>query len=549
MKGPETRKDLLPVDRASLTALGGQVGIPNARIAKPMPTELSRALLEKTNRSFNASVRNGFDVHETWQGHGTATHQYQAFDGRPVAPMLDDVGRTETNFGVCRDGHFYSAGTAGLCASCGTWSCRACDDIDHRASIECQSCTRSVCRRCLSKTHNVFDDQCVMCGDRECAQCGRNPEVLPCPICARIMCSVCRVNELCPACSGLTHAPDNQLNSLPKGLAANGATVLIGFDDNATTVVINRGDGAESAVIRNETIDSWVAFGRTEINDTYRLRLYASSHLGAQVMPTIEPVGVETPIEATHVMLQSSRLFRPAWSATGLGKSDRSNRTFLNTEPDLAGLLADEFPAITQLPTAVDGSFPGVQQIVDSMPKPDTVELVLRWHRTGQDIAVSDSGLVSRVLDGSDLREALTAWSDIEVAPTWVSDTWQPVPTVRKYAALNDVEAVVVSIASLMALGVRIDGQTDWYTITPSPEAPSATMLARSMGQLDADEVGAFTDPKIVTRSTVSNATNVSLRVDPLASIRPAAWREPSRTTTDALEYWLPGAQPVARTR
>ena len=544
MKSPDSQ-GLLPVDRASLTALGGRAGIPNARIAKPMPTELSRALLEKTNRSFNASVRNGFDVHETWQGHGTATHQYQAFDGRPVAPMLDDAGRTETNFGVCRDGHFYSAGTAGLCASCDTWSCRACDDIDHRASIECQSCTRPVCRRCLSKTHNVFDDQCVMCGDRECAQCGRNPEVLPCPICARIMCSVCRVNELCPACSGLTHASDNQLNSLPKGLAANGATVFIGFDDNATTVVINRGDGAESAVIRNEAIDSWVAFGRTELSDTYRLRLYASSQLGAQVMPTIEPLGVETPIEATHVMLQSGRLFRPAWSATGLGKSDRSNRTFLSPEPDLAGLIADEFPAITQLPTAVDTAAFQVQQIVDSMPKPDTVELVLRWHRTGQDIAVSDSGLVSRVLDGSDLTESLTAWSDIEVAPTWVSDTWEPVPTVRKYAALNDVEAVVVSIASLLALGVRIDGQTDWYTITPSPEAPAATMLARSMGQFEADAVGAFTDPKVVTRSTVSNATNVSLRVHPLASVKPSARRELSQTTTGALEYWLPGVKPV----
>ena len=141
------------------------------------------------------------------------------------------------------------------------------------ASIECPSCTRPVCRRCLSEPHTVFDDQCLICHDRECAQCGRNPEVLPCPVCARLMCSACRINELCPACSGLTHAPEDQLSSLPTDLAATGAIVLTGSDQNAMTVLINRGDSIESAVIRDGSIDSWIAFGKNEINDMYRLRL------------------------------------------------------------------------------------------------------------------------------------------------------------------------------------------------------------------------------------------------------------------------------------
>lgn len=53
------------------------------------PTELPdahrRALLERTQRSFTTMARSGFEVCETWTGHGTAVHSYEAFDGRPVS--------------------------------------------------------------------------------------------------------------------------------------------------------------------------------------------------------------------------------------------------------------------------------------------------------------------------------------------------------------------------------------------------------------------------------------------------------------------------------
>jgi hypothetical protein len=511
-----------------------------------MPTELSRALLEKTNRSFNASVRNGFDVHETWQGHGTATHEYRSFDGQPIAPMLDDVGSRESNFGVCRDGHFYSASTATLCTSCRTWSCSACDDVDRHASIECPSCTRPVCRRCLSEPHTVFDDQCLICHDRECSQCGRDPEILPCPICLRVICSACRVDELCHACNELTPALEDQLSSLPTGLATAGATILTGSDQNATTVLIHRGDSTESAVIRDGSIDSWVVFGKTEINDMYRLRLHASRELRAQIVPIIESLNAEIPIDAPHVIVQSKRTFHPAWSVDELGKSGRSERSFLNTDPDLAGLVADEFPTITQLPSAANTTPIHVRQAVASMSQPHTVELVMRWHRAGHDTAVTDSGLVSRTLEGIAVHETVGAWSKPETAPTWVSEAWQPAPTVGRHAVADGVEAVTVSMASLIALGVRVDDHSDWYVVSASSEAPAATMLARSIGAPDADEVSAFTDPTVVSRSSVSNATNVSLQIHPVSSVNAVARRQDPRTTMDALKFWLPSVRVVA---
>lgn len=538
-------QELLAVDRDSLIALAGQMGSGTVQVTKPMPTELSRALLAKANRSFNAAVRNGFVIQETWRGHGIATTHYFAFDGQPLAPTLSDSRRQESDFGVCREGHFYAAGAAKLCASCGTWSCRACDVIDHRASMACPSCTKSVCRRCLSDPHNASDDQCVLCHDRECAGCGRNPEVLPCPICARIMCAACRVNELCPACSDSALASNDQIRALPAALAAAGATILIGSDQDATTVLINRGDAIERAVIRDETVAAWVVLGHKEIDKKYQLRLNASRQLGTQILPVIEPLTIDVPIEAPHVIVSSTRTFRPAWTVDELGKSGRSEKAFLNTEPDLAQLIAEEFSAVGQLPSATAAVPTEVEQAVKAMPGPYTAKLALRWHCDAIDIAVTDSGLTSRIIDGAAMRENVSAWSAIDWVPTWVSDVWQPVPTVRKHAALDNAEVAIVSIASLIALGVRIDGQTDWYTVRPSPEATAATMLARSMGQVEADEVGAFTDPRTVTRSTVSNATNVSLKVDPMGSIRAASWRESPRTTAEALQFWLPGTRPT----
>ena len=263
-------------------------------------------------------------------------------------------------------------------------------------------------------------------------------------------------------------------------------------------------------------------------------------------MPVIESLEAEIPIDAPHIIVQSKRTFHPAWSSDALGKSGRSERSFLNTDPDLAKLVADEFPTITRWPSAANTTPIHVQQAVASMSQPHTVEFVMRWHRTGHDIAVSDSGLVSRTLEGIAVHETLTAWGEADTAPTWVSEAWQPAPIVRKHAVSDGVEAAIVSMASLVALGVRVDDHSDWYVVSASREAPAATMLARSMGAPDADEVSAFTDPSMVSRSSVSNASNVSLQNRPVGSVNAVARREDPHTTMEALKFWLPSVRVVA---
>ena len=98
--------------------------------------------------------------------------------------------------------------------------------------------------------HEVPRLICVMCGDKACSECGRDPEVSACAICDREMCSTCRVDELCPACqstrSGDRRAGEDQFT---KELALAGAAVLTGFDTDATTVLLDRGSAIEQVVI------------------------------------------------------------------------------------------------------------------------------------------------------------------------------------------------------------------------------------------------------------------------------------------------------------
>jgi hypothetical protein len=239
-----------------------------------------------------------------------------------IAPKLDDVGFRGTDFGICRDGHFYGAGAAAECAACHTYACRACDDIDQQATIPCPVCSADVCRRCLVAEHEVPQSVCVLCGDRACGECGRDPEVHCCAICNREMCSACRVSDLCPACDGLAPATQDRVERLPRKLALIGAAVLIGSDADAMTVLIDRGDAVEQAVIRGESIEKWTAFGRNFIDDAYRLRLSASPVVGAQIVPVSEPVSPEPPIDAPHLTVDSHRSYRALWFVDPLGLSE-----------------------------------------------------------------------------------------------------------------------------------------------------------------------------------------------------------------------------------
>jgi hypothetical protein len=109
-----------------------------------------------------------------------------------------------------------------------------------------------------------------------------------------------------------------------------------------------------------------------------------------------------------------------------------------------------------------------VQRVVATMPEPRTTELTMRWHRVGHDVALSEVGLITRTLNGTAADETVTAWASAGAMRTWVADAWEPVPKIRMDAATNAVEAVIVEIASLLALGTRADDQSEWYAISDS---------------------------------------------------------------------------------
>ncbi|MGH3633664.1 MAG: hypothetical protein ACRDTS_06145 [Mycobacterium sp.] len=301
----------------------------------------------------------------------------------------------------------------------------------------------------------------------------------------------------------------------------------------------------EQAVIRDGSIDRWVVFGRTNIDAAYRLRLSASRALETQVVPIVEPPDVEVPIDAPHVVVESERSFYPAWSVIELGVSGRNTNSSTAPNGDLARAVAQAFPAAARLPGAVNAMPSQVERAVTLMPQPNTIHLGMRWHRVGHDVAISDSGIFTRTLAGTAVRENVTTWRETETTPSWVIDTWNPAPAVRRLATSDSVEAVIVGMASFLGLGVRVAGRSEWYVISASPQAVAATMLARWLGVGDAGEVSAFTDPKGITFSSVSNATDVSVRVRPWGSVEPISQQEHPRTTIDALNAWLPTAQIV----
>jgi superfamily II DNA or RNA helicase len=534
--------ELVSADEESLAALGARPDL-SVRLPGSVPAELSSALLAATSRSFSTAVCNGFEVTETWRGHGTASHEYLTFDGLTVAPKLDDVGFRGNDFGVCREGHFYGAGTAALCASCRTWACRACDQIDGQASTPCPGCLASVCRRCLDTDHVVPHLVCVVCGDRACSDCGRDPEVCGCAICDREMCAACRVSELCPACSQLAPATDEQKNDLPQELVLAGTSVLIGSDTDATTILIDRGGSVERAVVRQGSVDGWVAFGRNVIDDAYRLRLAASRELGTQVVPVADVLDTDMPIDAPHFAVESKRSYHPMWSVDTLDVAGSGAESYDAPSDDLAHVLAGAFPALTRLPQAVTEEPSQVLSAIGTINQPLVDRLEMRWERSGKDLAITASGLRIRTIEGSEVHETQIEWVDPHTPPKWVSGDWEPLPNVRAQAAAEGAQVVIVGIASLLALGVRLHERCDWYVISASPQATAATLLARSMALGDADDVGIFTDPTRISLSAVTNAAKSSLSVRPTGAVEETSRRDLKHVTKDALMAWIPTAR------
>lgn len=533
--------ELVPAERSSLVALGVAGQQTDNLDANAMPPDVGRHLLERARRAFTAVVCTGYEVHETWRGHGTAAHLYRTFDGVPVAPKLDDIKFRLNDFGVCREGHFYAAGTSAQCAACETWACGACDPVDGRAGVACPGCSAQVCRRCLSATYQVSSRQCLVCGAAACTDCGRDPQVRACSICARDMCGDCRSGETCSACGQLVPATDEQLRDLPTDLAAAGAMVLIGTDSDATIVVLNRGETAERIVLRDGVVDRWVAFGCNEISDDYRLRLAASRRFGVQVAPVIEPLDAEATLDTPHVVVQSQRFFYASWALDDHAQGKRL-QWFPSTEAVLAQVILDEFEPPSMLPSATGPAPAELQRVLQGTQPVDPIELTMWWNRVGQDVIITPSGLVDRTIGRSGFDDSLSPWIDESTDWAWVGEGWNPNPTIHAHAASEAAEAVVAGLASLLVLGIRIAGQTSWHTIVESPLAVWATALSRSLGVDDADEVRDFIDPNKITYSSVLNAVEFDRKVRPVGSIKPTGMRVSPDSTQRAFAIWMPDA-------
>lgn len=542
----QLESDVISADISTLRILGIQPDEASARSLSPLPDELKHAFLDLARRPFTDLLCNGFEVTETWQGHGRATHTYRSFDGEATFPTLDDSGFREIDFGVCRDGHFYAAGTAERCEACGSWACRACDPIEGHAAIQCPGCSASVCRRCSTSTHTVSLDHCLLCNDHACSDCGRDPQVTGCPVCSRTTCGACRVGEMCPACSDLHPATPREVESLPVDLAAVGASILIGTDTDATVVMVARGGATELAVVRHGSVAQWWSFGRRIIDANYRLRLAASATYKTQIVPVVEVLEPEAPLPDPHTVVETQRSFHATWSSSKLRVAERSTAVFTSPDENLASIVVGEFPSAVIVPDAMHHIPPAVAQVLKGVKEPITTSLVLRWERHGHDAAITSAGILDVTLDGSSAHRQMAAWiRDHEPLPTWVAEAWQPQARLYAYAAGQHTEAAVVGMASLRVLGVRHGAQVDWYGIRPSAHAAAATALSRSMGLGDADGVSAFTDASKLRLSTVTNvASTPSLEINPVGALTIGP-RVGADTTSAALAAWAPAAHIV----
>jgi len=171
------------------------------------------------------------------------------------------------------------------------------------------------------------------------------------------------------------------------------------------------------------------------------------------------------------------------------------------------------------------------------------VTLELRWRRFGHDLLVTGAGIIHRQLDGLEISDIPVPWLN-SAKPTWMEEDWLPLPRVRAAASTEMADVVIVDMASLLALGVRVQGRSTWYSIVPSPNAASATTLARSAGLGDADDVSVFTDPAKILRSTIVNATDIALTIEPMVEFASRS-RGPSRIliADQALSSWQSTSQ------
>lgn len=537
----ESQTGLMPASEDALLALTEGTGPSVEEISVAVPPELSRLLLQRSARDFTTVAMSGFSVSECWHGHGTARSSYETFDGQPLSPPLDDAEGTAPDFGVCREGHFYRAGTAALCSSCQTWACRACDEYEHHASVPCPGCSAFVCRRCLLSTHDVSIGPCANCGNRACTECGRDPQVVGCAMCTRTMCADCRP-DACKACTQLAIPTQKQLEAIPEALAASGASLMVGSDDDAMVVFINRGEKSERAILRNGSVADWTAFGVSRISNAYKLRIATARSLAVQIIPVEESLEIDANITQPHIKIDADRSFRVGWAVPDLEVQGISRSEYPNLDVDPMSVVVEEFPPVVDLLPKPQPETPlRIKKLLGQMASPNLHVLKVHWIPGFRDVVLTELGILTRIQLRDEVSELIASWNESSGSLSWVSEDWTPVPNVLLHARSEDAEAAVVGIGLMLALGITCQGETRWFEIRRSDDAAGATALSRWLGLGDVDQIGNFTDPASLRFSSILNATSAR-EVQPVGAEATGAGRGGGDVPA-ALRIWLPAAK------
>src|SRR6185312_11051280 len=126
-------------------------------------------------------------------------------------------------------------------------------------------------------------------------------------------------------------------------------------------------------------------------------------------------------------------------------------------------LLLPAFPGMQRLPQAVNQLPARVEHLLNGAPRPHTSNLTLRWQAAGSETALIATGIIIRTFRDDTVEHTHVPWADVpETIPSWVAADWNPAPRIRAYTSGDGVEAAVIGLASLLAVGVRIGEESRW---------------------------------------------------------------------------------------
>lgn len=528
-----------PAEPADRDELGLAAPIGPTHLEAP-PDTLRASLLERCAQPPTRALIRGFEVVEQWRGYGTASRSVTTFDGVVPPPLLDDDHVPATDFGICRDGHFYRPGTAAHCESCDTWPCRACSPGDEPAVGACGTCGSIACHRCRTTAHDVPQAACQLCGAHGCNDCGTNPNVVACAMCGRNACASCRIEQLCVACDQLIEADAATVQQLPAELAATNARVWTSQHASGTVAVIQTANRLELAVLENGQILDWIAHVGQPSDEAYQLGLVIARKFGIQASPTAAPTRTPAPFDDPHLTLQRSAGYRALYGLTG---EDPLAHTTTQRPDDKGRPIPDIIDALGgpgERPRRTRGTPTPLRSLVGTT-EPDSPTLEIWWELIGDETLLTGTGLLRREFRGNDLQVATASWQPTSSEPEWAADAWNPAPVPHSVAQIKDVTVYVATFSRMVVIGVRTPGDVTWSTVRDNPAALAATALGRLGDARECDMVGAVTWPTEIQMSSIAGATVEKSSIVPRVEISRTVATRPADGTR-ALNAWNPTA-------